>query len=177
MLGLSQKLKGWLLVPIPFLIAMLGFLILYDFPKEVDIHYPAVEYRSGDQSSSTSTNIRIKGTLSRPFWRDSRFSGQIIIDSYPFTKSYDLIDIEFNKKILNGIGTLSYTQILNGKPDLQMLGTIWISGDFDKLNIWGIRKAGAAGPSSIPIISAPARTNEEAVSINRLFHPTIRQKD
>lgn len=177
MLSLSQKLKDWLLVLIPITIALLGFLALYDFPKEVDIGYPAVEYQGGNQSSSTITSIRIKGTLFRPLWRDSRFSGQIIIDSYPFTKSYDLIDIEFNKKISNGIGTLSYTQILNGRPDLQMLGAIWISGDFDKLNIWGISKTGAADKSSFPIISAPARSYEEAVSINRLFHPTIRQKD
>ncbi|MNR48873.1 hypothetical protein D3C85_1681620 [compost metagenome] len=69
------------------------------------------------------------------------------------------------------MGSLSYTQVFNGKPDLQMLGTIWISGDFDKLNIWVSRKTGASDKSSsYPIISAPARTYEDAVSINSLFH-------
>ncbi|WP_433944641.1 hypothetical protein [Paenibacillus sp. SN-8-1] len=109
--------------------------------------------------------------MRRPLLRDSSFRGQVIIDKYKFTESYDLIDIVFNRRILNGIGSLSYTRVNNGKPDLQMLGTIWISGNFDQLNIWVSRKTGAADQSAPhPTISAPAWTYEEAVSINSLFH-------
>ncbi|WP_433944640.1 hypothetical protein [Paenibacillus sp. SN-8-1] len=40
MLSSSNRLKELLLMLIPVLIALLGFLVLYDFPKEVDIEYP-----------------------------------------------------------------------------------------------------------------------------------------
>ncbi len=140
--------------------------MLYDFPKTVDIEYPAIEYR--DKSSATKTMITIKGTLARPIFRNVSFSGKIVIDKYEFTKTYELIDIAFYKNIKQG--SMVYTTIKNGKPVLEILGTIRMSGEFDKLNISVGEKLGTKTEFSTNLkISAPAKSYDEALSISQSF--------
>jgi len=118
--------------------------------------------------SAKATTITIRGKLSRPLFRDAQFSGAFVIEKYDFTKTYKLMDIVFYKHIRNGWGSLIYTDVVNGKPILQMFGSIWISGTFDKLKIFVYEPLGADNKSSANLrIVAPAKTYDEAVSINQ----------
>lgn len=154
---------------IVFLILIISgsFVVLYNFPKSINIEYPAVEFRAGDISSVQKTTIRIKGTLFRPLFRNNKFRGQIIIDKYDFTKTYHLFDITFYKNIKNGLGTVAY---YNEEPSGIMLGTIWKLGYFENLKVLVNEPVGAdSGAATNLEIIAPAKDYDTALVIHQLY--------
>lgn len=152
------------------LIAAGGFVLIYDFPEKIVVEYPAIEYRVGDNTSASTTHIRVEGTLTHPLFRNQKFKGKIVIDKYKFTEKFSLFDIEFNKNTRKGMGSLTYTDPLNAT--IQMLGPIWISGDFKKINIWVAEPVGSQDQHTTDLrISAPANSYEEAIEINKLLPP------
>ncbi|MGG4554778.1 MULTISPECIES: hypothetical protein [Paenibacillus] len=112
------------------------------------------------------STIKIKGILSRPIFRNASFSGQIIFDKYEFTKTYDLIDIVFYKHINPHMGAMVYTTVKNGEPILELFGTVYISGDFDKVAFSLSEKHGVEPNTKI---SAPAENYDDALSISKIF--------
>ncbi len=86
-------------------------------------------------------------------------------DDYKFTKTYELIDVVFHKEIRNGFGGLTYTSVINGKPDLKLLGALWIKGDFDQMKL----QVNDPGSSDPDFITAPAANLEEAKKIKAAF--------
>jgi hypothetical protein len=108
----------------------------------------------------------MKGKLYNPLFLNTKYTGTCVIEGYEFTNSYQLIDISFTKGY-DGLGILSYTQILpNGNPDIQMIGSMWISGTIDRLCIFGIKPDDINSDTADRIIiSAPAKTREEALKI------------
>ncbi|WP_169088521.1 hypothetical protein [Paenibacillus sp. PL91] len=145
-----------------------GFVLLYDFPEKIAVEYPAIEYRVGDSTSVSTTEIRIEGTLTRPLFRNHEFKGRIVVDKYKFTEEYTLFDVDFNKNTRNEMGSLTYTDPINAT--IQMLGPIWISGDFKKINIWVAEPVGSQAQQTTDLrISAPANSFEEAIAINKLL--------
>lgn len=166
----NKKLNILLPLIVLIIIITCAFVLFYDFPQEIDVQYPAMEYRKGDKSSVQATTIEIKGRLSRPLFRDPIFKGEFIIDKYGFTKSYELIDIVFYKNIQNGLGSLTYTTIINGRPIIQSFGSIWISGNFDELKILVYEPIEAENKSSTDLrLIAPAKTYDEARLIDQTF--------
>ncbi|MBW5447617.1 hypothetical protein GE107_16285 [Cohnella sp. CFH 77786] len=147
------------------LIAAGAFVLLYNFPKTIDIEYPAIEYLEDDPLTAQATTIRIQGTLSRPLFRNATFHGKFIIDKYDFTKTYWLMDVVMR----NGWGWLTYANTTNGDTTLQSLGSIWMSGDFDKLKIVVHEPvSGEYTKPSVIRISAPAKNYYEALSIDQI---------
>jgi hypothetical protein len=167
----SNKMLFVLLKIIFFMIIAAGlFTWLYKFPKTIDVEYPAIEYRVGDKLSVQETTIKIKGTLSRPMFRNASFKGEFIIDKYDFTKTYELVEMIFHKDIKNGWCSLTYYDVQNGQPILKSVGSIEISGDFDKLNIQVYEPLNAQSKSTTDLrISAPSKKYDEALAINQMF--------
>jgi hypothetical protein len=147
------------------LASVIVFISIYDFPKKIDSEYSAVEFQVGNPESAEVTKIKIIGTLTDPFFGESTFKGDIIIDTYDFTKSYKLMDFIFpGEDFTTKAGTLSYTSIKDGKPVGEMLGLILKSGDFKQLAILVNREK---PEENFPkkVISAPATNYEEALEI------------
>jgi hypothetical protein len=157
-----KTIQKVLISSLAVLLALAAFLTFYRFPKSIDLQYPAVEFRNGDASSAEQTTIAIKGTLYRPLFRNAEFSGTIAVEKYDFTKRYELIDVRFYKEIRNGWGPLVYSYVDDGKPILKSFGSIWKSGDFERIGI----EVNEPLPSAATLtIAAPARTYEEARSV------------
>lgn len=129
----------------------------YDFPQNIDLTYPAVQYRLNDPSSAQITAVEIKGKILRPLFRRKEFTGKIRIDGYEFTKTYGQFDIIFYQNR----GFLFY----HDRSEIRTLGTIWIDGDFNRLNLYIFEERDQ--PSDLRI-SAPARTYDEAMKIDEL---------
>jgi hypothetical protein len=70
---------------------------------------------------------------------------------------------------MNGMGALFYTTIINGKPEIIPFGSIWISDNFKTLNILVPDKPDKQTLSDL-IISAPAKTREEAIKITKALN-------
>ncbi|EPR10031.1 hypothetical protein [Ruminiclostridium papyrosolvens] len=104
-------------------------------PKTISLEYPAVQYFTKDNVCTKDLKIKIKGKLYNGIFSKPVYKGVIAIDGYDFTKKYELIPIRFEPKIRNGIGSLTYTTVINGKPVLEMLGTIRINDSFKSINI------------------------------------------
>ncbi len=158
--------KRMLIILLNIILVLVLFISFYKFPKTINLNYPAVEFRTNEETIRNTT-IHNQGTLYRPLFRNKVFKGHFVINSYDFTKNYNLMDIVFYKSIRNGWGSLSYVLTKNGNLDLQTFGSIWINDNFDKLKIqvyepiWNERKS-----FSNLIICAPAQTLSEGLLIN-----------
>lgn len=119
-----------------------------------------MEYRTDEHGHAELTRIRITGTLTRPLFRDGRFRGRIVVDKYPFTRTYKLIDVPLTQRDNTSMGVLTYSPESTLLP-LQSLGMLRMSGDFERLLIY--LSQGEDSPASF-ILSAPARTAEEALA-------------
>jgi hypothetical protein len=153
------------------LILLIGisiFILMYDFPKTIDVMYPAMEYRLNKPESGETTKIKIKGTLTQPLFRDPIFNGVFIIDKYDSTKNYELIDIVFNKKTLNGMGALTYVNYDKGDVDLDTFGAIWIDGKFELLSIQVFEPVDVEQKTAKDLrITAPVTNYNQAMLINK----------
>jgi hypothetical protein len=139
------------------------FLLLYDYPKKLDLTYPAVEFRTGDVNSADITSIKIKGKLRKPLFGNRQFIGEIIIDKYDMTKSYSLIGFELST---NNIGLLSYGNTRNGESLLDMFGAIYLSKDFESLTIELNEPVGGEQKARKNlVIAAPATHYDDALAI------------
>lgn len=166
----NKKLNILLPLIVLIILTTCAFVLFYDFPQEIDVQYPAMEYREGDKSSAQATTVKIKGRLSRPLFHDPIFKGEFIIDKYNFTKTYELMDIVFYKHIRNGWGSLTYTTVNNGQPIIQSFGSIWISRNFDELKILVYEPIETENKSSTDLrLMAPAKTYDEARLIEQTF--------
>jgi hypothetical protein len=162
MFGNSKRL---LTVIFSLAIGVIVFISIYDFPKKIDSEYSAVEFQVGNPESAEVTKIKIKGTLIQPMFEDPIFKGEIIIDKYDFTKSYQLMDFIFpGEDFTTKAGTLSYTSIIDGKPVGEMFGLILKSGDFKQLAIL-VNRENPEDSFPRKVISAPAKNYEEALEI------------
>lgn len=159
---LTNRSRLLLLIVFALIVAVI-FVGLYDFPKRIDLENPAVVNRD-DASSSTTTTIMIKGTIYRPLFRNATFRGQFIIDDYEFTKTHELIDVSLIKNGDLYKGGLAYTTVIDGKPDLVLLGMLAMEGHFDKLSIIVNRQL--TDDSQFTTITAPADNLEMARSIS-----------
>lgn len=151
-------------------------LLFYDFPKKIDLTYPAIELQPSTTQSSKETTLNIKGTLKRPFLRNSIFKGSVTVDNYDYTKTYDLIDFPILETGDQRYSVLSYTTVLTDPDtnevysDLISLGIIYIDGNFDHV---GIRANGPINEEKSESINrwivAPAENEEEATLLYQSF--------
>jgi len=134
---------------------------LYDFPKKIDLEFPALEYRVGKPDSGEATTIKVIGTLKKPLFRKPTFRGQFIIDKYDYTKMYQIWEIENYQDILFYYG--SNKGSIFQKP----LGTLMISDNFAQFNVVVFEEIDDNQRSGRDLrISAPAKNYEEALKIN-----------
>lgn len=153
-----------LLIPVAVFACILFFLF-YSFPKTIDLDYPAIEYRNDEPGQAEVARIWIKGTLRRPLFRDGSFRGSIVIDKYEFTRTFQLLDVQLSQREDAAMGLLTYSPVQNVLQPIRSLGMLWVSGNFERLEIHHSR--GENGPVSY-ILSAPSRTYEEALQ-NKLI--------
>lgn len=107
-----------------------------------------------DTKASEQVNIKIDGKL----YKNHVFKGKIVIDNIDYTKDYDIIPITFDTSIMNGMGTLAYTTVVDdGQPILKMVGTIKSNDDFSKLYITTNKQE----TKKDYIIAAPAKNLDE----------------
>ncbi|MGO4349715.1 hypothetical protein AB4Z45_29950 [Paenibacillus sp. MCAF9] len=143
------------------LVAVSAFLFIYNFPKKIDLEYPALEYRVGKPESGEVTTIKVKGTIYKPLFRDPSFHGQFIINKYDYTKNYQLRDIDFYQDLL------FYHQNENGTSVHKPLGYLMISDNFAQMNIYVNENMNDNQLIGKDLrISAPAKNYEEAMRIN-----------
>jgi hypothetical protein len=153
-----------------YMAAVFGLMVgISGIPKKIDVVYPAVEYREEDESYLEHTTITIKGKLYTRWFSDPKFVGRISIDEYDFTKTYEGFDIKFYKDdFWRGRGSLSYLTIIDGNPIIESVGSIWMDGAMDKVNIWVYEPiTGDSKSTKDFFISAPAATREEAAAITK----------
>lgn len=137
-------------MPHPRRIRLIVFIILaliliirvasffYSPPKDISITYPAIQYKPGEPpSSAIKTTIKIEGTLTDPLFHPKKFSGNIEIGTFEFTKTYKLMDIDFSKEYPSSSGDFPvfYERVQNGKIDFEMFGRLKRNSDFEHLVI------------------------------------------
>lgn len=163
---MKEKTKRRLIVMISSIVILFAaasaFLYLYDFPKKIDLEFPAMEYRVGKPDSGEATTIKVTGTLKKPLFRKPTFRGQFIVDKYDYTKKYQIWEIENYRDILFYYG--------NNKGSIfqKPLGYLVISENFAQMNIVVFEEVNDNSPSFKDLrISAPARNYEEAMKVNK----------
>ena len=154
-----------MLIPV-VVFACILFFLFYSFPTAIDLDYPAIEYRNDEPGQAEVTRIWIKGTLRRPLFRDGSFHGSIVIDKYEFTRAFRLFDVHLSQWDDTVMGVLTYSPVQDVLLPLRTLGPLWISGDFERLEIHHARGENGSLPY---ILSAPARTYEEALLNKQLM--------
>ncbi len=167
---MKKKIYITILLLLSISIAIAIFVWLHS-PKTISLEYPAVEYSTKDIGYTKDLKIKIEGKLYKGIFSKPVYEGVIAIDGYDFTKKYELIPIKFDPKIMNGIGSLTYTTIIDGKPVLEMLGAIWITDNFKSINI-EVNNSKHKGT----IISAPAKTLKDALKISQTFNRESTEK-
>ncbi|MGI2293798.1 MerR family transcriptional regulator [Paenibacillus sp. GXUN7292] len=141
-------------------------VLLSGIPKKIDKELPAVQFRINDETYSEVTSISIQGKLYKRWFTSPRFAGSLVIDNYEYTKTYELLGITFFDSIQQGWGVLTYSTVIDGRPELESLGLIRITKDFEQLAIWAYEpKLGDHKSTTDLLIAAPAQTREEAVRI------------
>ncbi|NIK23723.1 hypothetical protein [Paenibacillus lupini] len=159
------------------LLAAAGLIVWqYDFPKKINLTYPAVEFRAGDPSSVDKTTVTIKGTLHRKLFHEERkFTGQIEITKYEATKER-MDPIIFSKVINNGGGFLNYIGA-DYKPNGATkrlytigMGSIWKVGEFESMKLLLFEPVGESeGATKDLKIMAPATDYESALALDRQY--------
>ena len=157
--------------------ALILVFLVTCIPRNINIEYPAIRYSENDSDAAIQTSVVIKGKLFKPLFFSSRFEGTFIVEEYDFSKEYKLMDVSFGRGF-DKRGTLVYytynveeggSDIKYTGSDIKHIGSIWISGNMDRICILGIspeyaETEGAYAYEPI-IISAPAETREDAVQI------------
>lgn len=157
-------------------IVILGVLLLFgavliwnhDFPKHIDLQYPAVQYHEDNPSTARMTTINIKGELKRPLFRNQTFAGEFQVEGYDYTHDFYLFDIIFHQ----GRGFLFYFGNVGHLTEIQSLGAIWVTEDLEQMLIFVLEDSddsrSSDGQSPGLRIAAPAESYDEAVRIEKL---------
>jgi len=151
-------------------------MLLSGIPRKIDKELQAVQFRINDEAYSEATSISIKGKLYKRWFTNPRFVGSFVIDNYEYTKTYELLGITFLESLEHGWGGITYHTVVDGKPELESLGVIRTTNNFDELAIWAYEpKIGDHKSTTDLMIAAPAHSRKEAVQIyERLFPKDIR---
>lgn len=173
-----QNKKSLIAWAVTLIIGLSAFIFLFDFPKQINITYPAVEFELGNETSAEETTLIIKGTLKRPLFRNRIFEGQISVDKYPATtdnimlSGMEFIELE-NDKYASG---LFY---LDANFDMVIFGAIYTDKEFGQVNLAFQEQDGNSITNENPksttrlLLSAPASSYEEADQIyNQLKEKT-----
>lgn len=104
-------------------------LIRVPLKKEIDIKDETSIYQFNNYEYSNPISITIKGTFYRYLFRSDRFVGQVIIDDYPYTENYEMVEIVFR----NGTGKLYYENIEDGIIKGNSIGDIIIDKKFENI--------------------------------------------
>ncbi len=134
------------------IICISAIILWRTIPRSIDLEYKGLQYDMGTKNYE-ELKIKINGKL----YKNDVFKGNIVIDNIDLTKKYDMIPITFDINIMNGMGTLVYTTVVDGEPVLQMVGTIRSIDDFSKVYI----NTNKSENRDQFIIAAPARNLEE----------------
>ncbi|WP_143536057.1 hypothetical protein [Saccharibacillus sp. O23] len=148
------------------LILIVAFISFYTFPKEiVRVQKAAILMEDG---SIRDTTINIVGTLERPVFKPSKFSGEFTIEDIKATEENTLLDLNVVQK-KNGINMANWVYHSSNQPlELKMPGIIWFDKDFGNISIqstnqW-LEKSGDNDLQPIKIIS-PAVSFEQAAAV------------
>ncbi|EGD47874.1 hypothetical protein Cpap_2278 [Ruminiclostridium papyrosolvens DSM 2782] len=161
-----KNMKKKIYVTILLLLSAFAAIFVWSYtPKPISLEYQAVQYSAEDNSYTKDIKIKVKGKLYNGIFSKPVYKGVIAIDGYDFTKKYELIPIIFHPKISNGIGSLTYTTVINGKPVLEMLGSIRITDNFKSIYIEVCNPKDKG-----TVISAPAKTLQDALKISHIFN-------
>lgn len=140
------------------------FLSFYNFPKRVDISYPAVEFELGD-SKIDKTTVKINGILKRPLFRSHTFEGHVMVDKYQLSEeNVETKQFEMGKE--KGVYSFSTPPESNWDDGILVLSeeefstTVWTDKAFENFVFYV-----NANESDNAHLSAPAITYEEAVQI------------
>ena len=159
----SRRIKqiAFIILALIMIIGVVSFF--YSPPKNINITYPAIQYKPGEPpSSAVKTTINIEGTLTNPLFHPKKFSGNIEIGTFEFTKTYKLMDIDFSKEYPSSDGDfpIFYERVQNGTIDIKMFGRLKRNSDFEHLVIEILK------PSHLyQRIVAPAEDYEAAMII------------
>lgn len=165
------------------LICLTIYFVWYTLPKEINQSFDGILYGLGEKKNSVNGKVKIsvQGKMRNKIFNQVRFKGTIDIKGEvpPFVKiDKKEIEIVFNDDY-NGLIILNdYSNWL----DFTTYGTLYESDDFSKLTILVFEKEskGSNGWSAGDgvMISAPAKSREEALSIsNHLMKKILNGKN
>ncbi|WP_430509312.1 hypothetical protein [Gottfriedia solisilvae] len=152
-------------------ICIASYFVWVILPKEVNQSFDGYLYGLGEKKKSINekVTIRVKGKLRNKMFENDRFKGTIDIkgDVPPFVKiDQKEVEIVFNEDNSGLIILNDYSNWL----DINNYGTLYISKDFSQLTIlvYEEEPKGTNGWSTSDgiMISAPAKSREEALSIS-----------
>lgn len=163
---------------------MLIAYAMFAFPITIKKEFPAVKYRLGDEEFVENITIKIDGHYNRKLFSDDIFKGSIYIESYEFTNERSgfsnlkstLADIHFNR---SEYGMYGYVKNNSGSIQRLMQGEIFIKDKFAMVSMTIMEKdisdrshSGWSSKDGL-MISAPAKTREEALKISNLLMNNI----
>ncbi|WP_096155648.1 MULTISPECIES: hypothetical protein [Bacillus] len=154
-----------ILVPIP----SGAFLYYYDFPKKIDMEYPAYEYSDEEQEVGEVTSVSVKGKIKRPLFRKSEFEGSIFIEKYEITKDYPdeaWIDMDFF------VGNMNYIKFENNKIVTKFFGWLMTEENLASMLIY-VDPYPERGNKSAFLntkIAVPATNYEEATAVEQRLY-------
>lgn len=169
-----RSVKSLVILILIIIIGFIIFLLLDNFPKKVDISYPAVEFELGDPESVEETTVTIKGILKRPLFRSHVFEGDVIIDRYQasnippdnfiLTKEFEVSKSNKNgKDIYTFVTSRIFTKEVRGQVafESEEFGKIvWTDKAFENFSFNVFLE-----DYDSAILSAPTTTYDEAIQI------------
>lgn len=147
------------------LIIVIGFYVFSTFPRKYNITFHGIKYRLGDTSYQEDIVVRIKGWYTKKVFSGNQFRGEICLGNEKLL-NVNLELNEYNSDILMG-----YKEDIG---EFRMYGKIYFSNTFDKIAILlfepddkGDYSKGHWNSKNGLMISAPAKSREEAISLSK----------
>ncbi|WP_201007708.1 hypothetical protein [Paenibacillus glycanilyticus] len=174
MLSRGLKITGIVLF---ILLALAGLIVWkYDFPKKINLTYPAVEFRPGDPSTVDKTTVTVKGTLHRKLFRNQSFTGKIEIAKYDVTKE-NMMRTTFYEDTKSGWGVTVYLDSTHDATtgalkawNIVQFSSIWKTGEFESLKLLLFEPVGAASGQGKDLqILAPATDYDSAFALSEQY--------
>ncbi|WP_427339642.1 hypothetical protein [Caloranaerobacter sp. DY30410] len=147
------------------LIIVIAFYVFYTFPRKYNIVFQGIKYRLGDTLYQEDIEVRIKGWYTKKIFSGNQFKGEICLGDEKLLN----VNLELNK--YNSDILMGYKEEID---EFRMYGKIYLSNTLDKITILlfepddkGDYSKGHWSSKNGFMISAPAESREEAISLSK----------
>ncbi|KMK75789.1 hypothetical protein [Alkalihalobacillus pseudalcaliphilus] len=101
-------------------------ILFYGIPKEISKNFIAYEFIPNETNSGEEVNVQMEGVYRNPVVGNAIFTGNMVINKYDLTESYEMLDLNFDSVFYENMATLTYISVIDGKPKLELYGSVWL---------------------------------------------------